>query len=91
MSDRVVYVCGCGVEGGSVFDDGLWAAKHVGRKCASCSQPVTAINIDHLLRIEAAAKAWYDARRAGHVYIREADALYDAIKDAGHRARKEGG
>lgn len=45
MSDRIVYVCGCGGNecGWYALPDPLW-------RCTRCNQRVTAINIDQLVR-----------------------------------------
>ena len=64
MSDRVVYVCGCDDDGAcmiGMFEP--WFPHTVGRICPDCNQPVTAINIDHLERIQAAAKHVIEACR----------------------------
>jgi hypothetical protein len=49
--DRIVYVCGC--RGESAFDE---ATTHqspaAGLVCRFCRQPVQAVNIDRLLRLE---------------------------------------
>ena len=62
--DRLVYVCGCG--GSACIESNIgwrsWSVGNVGRECPACNQPVTAINIDRLLRIEyvtaPALRAW---------------------------------
>ena len=58
--DRLVYVCGCG--GSACIESNIgwrsWSVGNVGRECPACNQPVTAINLDRLLRIEEAVMAW---------------------------------
>jgi len=67
MSDRVVYVCGCDKSEWLMSDDchenQLWGENDTGCRCRFCSQPVRAINIDHLERIKAAAKHVIEACR----------------------------
>jgi len=59
--NRMVYVCECvdyplcGHKAHRI-DQVDWLASDVGKECRYCHQPVTAINIDRLLRIEEAAR-----------------------------------
>ena len=51
--DRVVPMCECR-DGNELVDP---IVGHDGKTCVICEQPIQAINIDRLLRIEKAAKA----------------------------------
>jgi len=64
--DRIVYVCGCvdymlcGHNAANI-EPVDWSAGDVGKECRYCRQPITAINIDRLLRIEEASTWAKDA------------------------------
>ena len=52
--DRVVYVCGCA--GKVVGPNQGYCRTDNGTPCVGCGQPITAINIDRLLRVKEAAR-----------------------------------
>ena len=52
MSDRIVYACRCGYLPGVDKNFGYaWIAAYEGDICRMCGEPVTAYNLDALLRV----------------------------------------
>ena len=81
MSDRIVYVCGCGWLTKDPPPNEEWFSTDIGNhgECLFCNQPIRAINIDHLERIK--AQAIIDTREyvIGGSYLGERTAMMDLL------------